>query len=137
MKVGMVRFVASSAATHADDVKARGVHDILFEDEDCASLLAACQPELAWGRTSHSQPLRNLAYGDFASLVLTVATVDDDLHAAVLVADYILAPACLDRLWKEVLKGMSADSWAQCGKGEFRERLRAAAIGPACTAATL
>ena len=32
---------------------------------------------------------------------------------------------------------MSADAWALCGKGEFRERLRAAAVGPACTAATL
>ena len=84
-----MRFVAPSAATHAEDVKARGwrgAHDILFEDEDCASLLAACQPELAWGRTSHSQPLRNLAYGDFASLVLTFATVDGDLHYAIQVA---------------------------------------------------
>ena len=85
-------------------------------------LLEQAQPELPW----ETKAPHSLAYGDFADLVLRVATIDGDTHAAILLVEYIIKAAGLGRIWGLLLGTMTPADWAPTSKGVFVERLNAA-----------
>ena len=104
----MLPSVESTSATSSEDRTARGTHNTRPVSGDDTPLQATDQPELARELAPPARLPRPPAPGDFASLVLIFAIIDDRLHSSFRVADHNRVVAGLDRLWKEVLSGMSA-----------------------------
>ena len=137
----MVRFDAITESVGDDAAeenrRARGEHRVILEDADFPSLLAQAQELLAWGEITAQQPLPNLAFGDFAEIVLTVLKNTKDAHGGVKVETNTINDQCMDRVWKEILKGlamMGGDAmanWQPCSKGAFKARLRSVQLSPA------
>ena len=120
----MVKFLDCPASenTHAKVVTFRGAHTIFLEDADLPLLLEQAQPELPWvSKAPHA-----IAYGDFADLVLRVATVEGDTHTAILLVEYIVKAAGLGRIWGLLLGTMTPADWTPTSKGVFIGRLGAA-----------
>ena len=133
----MVRFIATTETEEAAARTARGDHALLFEAEDCHSLLAQAQPNMVFGPTTAAQPLPNVTYGDFVELVLCCAKADEQAHGRIKLDVSMLGDGCIDRIWKQVLKGTTPETWTPCSKGAFKARLRAAARSSAVDASEL